>query len=123
MKSNWSWAIICIFALCSCDRDKPRPPSTSTKPAATTEESEEMDRRPKAPLALDRTIHLADYPLTIRVPEQWMLNYGAVTILEGPPPNGKLPDGRLHLIVSRKGPIPKIVLDSLKPAATKPAAA
>ena len=121
MKSNWRWVAICIFALCSCDRDKPRSTSSSTRPSDTAEAPDVLDRRPKAPVALERTIHLADCPLTLRVPEQWMMNYGAVTILEGPTPGGKLPDGRLHLIVSRKGPIPKIVLDSLKPASTKPA--
>ena len=121
MKSNLSWTVVCVIAICSCDRDKPRP--SSTRPSTTTE-SDQLDLRPKAPLALERTIHLVDYPLKIRVPEQWVLNYGGVNILEGPTPNGPLPDGRIHLVISRKGPIPKVVLDSLKPAtkaATAPA--
>src|SRR4051812_36168509 len=98
MKSNLSWTMICIVSLCSCDRGKPAP--SSTRPS-TTAESDQIDLRPKAPLALERTIRLVDYPLKIRVPERWMLNYGAVNILEGPTPNGSPPEGRIHLIISR----------------------
>jgi len=111
--------MVCIVALCSCDRDKSRP--ASSRPS-TSADSDLLDLRPRAPLALERTIHIVDYPLKIRVPEQWMLNYGGVNILEGPTPNGPLSDGRIHLIVSRQGPISKVVLDSLKPA-SRPATA
>jgi len=78
-----------------------------------------MDRRPKAPLALERTIHLLDYPLQIHVPEQWVIEYGTVNILQGPTPHGRLPDGRIHLIVSKQGPLTSLVLESLK-ATTRP---
>src|SRR5256885_16859645 len=98
MKRKLSWTLMWMMAFCSCDRDKPRP--ASTRPS-TTADSEQLDLRPKAPLGLDRTIHLVDYPLKIRVPEQWVLNYGGVNILEGPTPNGPPPDGRIHLIISR----------------------
>jgi hypothetical protein len=116
MKHNWTWVSLLTFALCSCD--KPRP-TVSAPP--TTEESEGgPDYRPRPPMHLDRTIHLIDYPLQIRVPERWDIKYGAVTILQGPTPHGPKPDGVIHLILSRRGPIPRIVMDSLRPPTTKP---
>src|SRR3954470_6568921 len=120
MRRNLSWIYICIAALCSCDKPQSRPPTTNASSAA--EESEIIDRRPRVPLALERTIRLLDYPLQIHVPEQWVMEYGTVNILQGPTPNGPLPDGRIHLIVSKQGPLSSLVLDSLK-ATTKPATA
>ena len=67
MKYNWTCVLLLTFALCSCD--KPRP--TTYSPPATEEASDEPDYRPKPPMSLDRTIHLIDYPLEIRVPERW----------------------------------------------------
>lgn len=72
-------------------------------------------------MTLERTIRLADYPLTLRVPERWDIRYGAVNILQGPTPHGPRPDGVIHLIISRRGPIPKLVMDALKPPTTRPA--
>ncbi len=117
MKHNWTWVLLQIFALCSCD--KPRP--TTYTPPTTEEASSEPDYRPKAPMSLDRTIHLVDYPLEIRVPERWDIRYGTVSILQGPTPHGPKPDGAIHLIVSRRGPLPKAVTDALKPATSKSA--
>ncbi|HEV8604992.1 MAG TPA: hypothetical protein VGQ99_06480 [Tepidisphaeraceae bacterium] len=72
-------------------------------------------------MTLESTIRLVDYPLTLRVPERWDLRYGAVTILQGPTPHGPRPDGVIHLIISRRGPFPKMVMDALKPPATRTA--
>jgi len=47
MKGNLSWTMVCIIAICSCDRDKPRPSSTHP---STTAESDQLDLRPKAAL-------------------------------------------------------------------------
>jgi len=71
-------------------------------------------------MSLERTLHLIDYPLQIRVPERWDIRYGTVNILQGPTPHGPRPDGVIHLIVSRRGPIPRIVMDALKAPSTKP---
>ena len=108
--------MLLTFALCSCD--KPRP--TTYTPPAPEEASDEPDYRPKPPMSLDRTIHLIDYPLEIRVPERWDIRYGAVNILQGPTPHGPKPDGTIHLIITRRGPIPRVVMDALKSASTRP---
>ncbi len=111
-------ALLSTFTLCSCDRQKPQQKGSEGDP--TTQAAEEsIDNRPKAPLALTSTIQLVDYPLSLKVPDKWQLKYGAVTLLEGPTPNGPLPDGTIHLIVSRPGPLPKSAVDALKPA-TRP---
>jgi len=116
MKYNSTWVLLLTFALCSCE--KPRP--TAYAPPTTEETSDEPDYRPKAPLSLDRTIRFIDYPLEMRVPERWDIRYDVVTILSGPTPHGPKPDGVIHLIVSRRGPLPKGVIDALKPVTTKP---
>jgi hypothetical protein len=117
MKHNCTWVLLLTFAICSCDKPKP---STYTPPT-TEETSDEPDYRPKAPMPLERTIRFVDYPLEIRVPERWDIRYETVTILSGPIPHGPKPDGVIHLIVSRRGPIPKSVIIALRPATTKPA--
>ncbi|SRR6266581_9125770 len=113
MKHNRIWILLAALLICSCD--KPRP-IVSTPPA--TEESSEPDYRPQS-LTLDKTLHLIDYPLQIRVPDRWDIRYGAITILQGPIPHGPKPDGVIHLMLSRRGPLPKAIMDALKPA-TKP---
>jgi len=116
MNHKWTWVSLLVFALCSCD--KPRP--VAYTPPATEEASDVPDYRPRAPMSLERTLHLIDYPLQIRVPERWDIRYGTVNILQGPTPHGPRPDGVIHLIVSRRGPIPRIVMDALKAPSTKP---
>src|SRR5436305_139246 len=116
MKHNWTFILLFTFVICSCD--KPRP--TTYTPPATEETSSEPDYRPQAPMSLDKTLHLIDYPLQIRVPDRWDIRYGAITILQGPIPHGPKPDGVIHLMLSRRGPLPKAIMDALKPA-TKPA--
>jgi hypothetical protein len=119
MQIKLRWMLLLSFALCSCDRDKPQQQSAQNDP--TTQAAEEnFDNRPKAPLALSKTIQLVDYPLSLRVPEKWELKYGTVTLLQGPTPNGPLPDGMIHLIVSKPGPLPRTAIEALKPA-TRPA--
>jgi len=71
-------------------------------------------------MSLDRTLHLIDYPLQIRVPDRWDIRYGTVSILQGPIPHGPRPDGMIHLILSRRGPLPNVVIDALKSPATQP---
>jgi len=36
------------------------------------------------------------------------------------PPSGPKPDGTIHLTVTRRGPLPKIVMDALKPPSSQP---
>jgi hypothetical protein len=117
MKHNWIWVLLLTLALCSCD--KPRP--TVSIPATTEESSDEPDYRPRPPMHLERTLHILDYPVQIRVPERWDIRYGAVYILQGPTPHGPKPDGVIHLSITRRGPLPKLVMDALKPPSTKPA--
>src|SRR4051812_40703668 len=114
MKYNCTCILLITFALCSCD--KPRP--TVSTPPSTEESSPEPDYRPTS-MTLDRNLRLIDYPLQIRVPDRWNLRYGAVNILEGPIPHGPKPDGVIHLMLNRRGPLPKIVMDALKPS-TRP---
>jgi hypothetical protein len=114
MKCNCTSILLLAFAICSCDKP---PPSVSTPPS-TEESSSELDYRPTS-LTLDRTLRLIDYPLQIRVPDRWDIRYGAVTILQGPIPHGPKPDGVIHLMLSRRGPLPKAIMDALKPS-TKP---
>jgi len=106
MKHNSTFILLLTFALCSCD--KPRP--TSYTAPATEETSSEPDYRPQAPMSLDRTHHLIDYPLQIRVPDRWDIRYGTVSILQGPIPHGPRPDGMINLILSRRGPLHKGVM-------------
>ena len=113
MKHNYIIFTLLMLALCSCE--KPRP----TYAPSTDESSSEPDYRPRAPMPLERTIHLVDYPMQIRVPERWDIRYGAVTMLQGPTPNGPKPDGVIHLTVSRR-PLPSIVLSTMKPPDTNP---
>jgi len=115
MKHELIFISLLTFALCSCD--KPRPAYT---PPATEEASSEPDFRPQAPMSLDRTLHLIDYPLQIRVPDRWDIRYGTVSILQGPTPHGPKPDGMIHLILSRRGPLPRIVMNAIKPPSTGP---
>lgn len=116
MRHNWTFVLLLSFALCSCD--KPRP--TSSTPPATEETPSEPDYRPQGPMSLDRTLHLIDYPLQIRVPDRWGIRYGTVTLLQGPVPHGPKPDGVIHLLLSRRGPVPSLVMKTLKSPATKP---
>jgi hypothetical protein len=116
MNHNSTFVLLLAFALCSCD--KPRP--TTPTPPATEETTSEPDYRPQVPMSLDRTLHLIDYPLQIRVPDRWDIRYGTVSILQGPIPHGPKPDGMIHLILSRRGPLPNVVMDALKSPATKP---
>jgi hypothetical protein len=116
MHYKWTLLMLLILPLSSCE--KPRP-TVSTTP--TTEESEGgPDYRPRPPMHLERTLRLIEFPLQIRVPERWDIRYGTVTILQGPTPHGPKPDGVIHLVLSRRGPLPKIVMDSLKPPTTRP---
>jgi hypothetical protein len=108
-----------MFVICNCDRDKPQQQTARSDPT-TQQVEEDFDTRPKEPLALSKTIQLINYPLNLRVPESWELKISTVTLLQGPTPNGPLPDGTIHLIVSRPGPLPKSAVDALKPA-TRPA--
>jgi len=114
MKYYCTSTLFLTLALCSCDK----PPPTVSTPPSTEESSSELDYRPTS-LTLDRTLHLIDYPLQIRVPDRWDIRYGAVTILQGPIPHGPKPDGVIHLMLSRRGPLPKAIMDALKPS-TKP---
>ena len=116
MNHNLTFILLLTFVLFSCD--KPRP--TSYTPPATEETASEPDYRPQAPMSLDRTLHLIDYPLQIRVPDRWDIRYGTVSILQGPIPHGPRPDGVIHLILSRRGPLPRGVMDALKSPSTKP---
>ncbi len=116
MKHNWTFILLFTLVICSCD--KPRP--TTYTPPATEETSSEPDYRPQAPMSLDRTLHLIDSPLQIRVPDRWDIRYGTVSILQGPIPHGPRPDGMIHLILSRRGPLPRGVMDALKSPSTKP---
>jgi len=118
MKSNLTCLLLYLLVLCSCDRDKPQNNSQS-QPA--TQESDIIDNRPKAPVALFHRIRLVDYPISLRVPEKWQLKYGGVTLLQGPTPSGPPPDGMVYIMISRQGPLPKGVADAMKPLATKPA--
>jgi hypothetical protein len=118
MKANCLWMPVFFFALCSCD--KPRP-AVSTTPPSTEESSDEPDYRPRAPMHLERTLRVSDYPFEIRVPERWDVRGGTLNILQGPTPHGPKPDGAIHLTVTRRGPLPKIVIDALKSSSTKPA--
>jgi hypothetical protein len=117
MNINLTCALLCALGLCSCERDKPQ--STSPEPA-TQESSDIVDNRPKAPMELFRTMQIADYPLALRVPEKWELKFGPVLLLRGPTPNGPLPDGIIHLVISRQGPLHRSVVDAIKPPTTKP---
>lgn len=114
MKHQSTLIFLLIFALCSCDKP---PPTVSTTPT-TDESSTEPDYRPPS-LTLDRTLHLIDCPLQIRVPDRWDISYGAVSIIKGPIPHGPKPDGVIHLMLSRRGPLPKAIMDALK-STTKP---
>jgi hypothetical protein len=118
MKATLICLLISAFALCGCEREKPAPPA---KQPTTVESEDIQDNRPKAPLQLSKTIQLLDYPLALRVPEKWEIKYGGVTLLQGPTPNGPLPDGTIHLIVSRQPPMPSSMAEAIKPATTKPA--
>src|ERR1051325_11810664 len=118
MRTNYICLSLLIFALTSCD--KPRP-AASTTPPATEESSDEPDYRPRAPMHLEHTLRISDYPFEIRVPERWDWRSGTVNILEGPTPNGPKPGGHIHLTVTRRGPLPRVVVDALKSPTTKPA--
>ena len=117
MRINYICISLLFFALCSCD--KPRP-SASTTPPTTEESSDEPDYRPRPPMQLDHTVRISDYPFEIRVPERWDWRSTAVNILEGPTPHGPRPAGTIHLSVTRRGPLPKIVMDAIKSPSTKP---
>jgi len=116
MKYSCIGISLLMFGLCSCD--KPRP--TASTPPTTEESSDERDYRPSAPMHLDSTIRISDYPFEIRVPERWEVRYGTINILQGPTPHGPKPDGTIHLTVTRRGPLPKIVMDAMKPPSSKP---
>ncbi|HEV8293297.1 MAG TPA: hypothetical protein VGP94_15280, partial [Tepidisphaeraceae bacterium] len=116
MKQNWTWIFLLALALCSCD--KPRP--TGSAQPTTEDSSDEPDFRPRPPMQLERTIRPADYPLQIRVPERWEMRYGGVNILQGPTPHGPKPDGVIHLTITRRSPLPKMIVDALKTSSTKP---
>src|SRR2546430_360231 len=100
MKHNSTFILLLAFDLFSCD--KPRP--TSYTPPATEETASEPDYRPQAPVS----------------PDRWDIRYGTVSILQGPIPHGPRPDGVIHLILSRRGPLPRGVMDVLKSPSTKP---
>jgi hypothetical protein len=118
MKVNCIWMTLVLIAVCSCD--KPRP-AVSTAPPATEEASDEPDYRPRAPMHLERTLRISDYPFEIRVPERWDVHGGTLNILQGPTPHGPKPDGTIHLTVTRRGPLPKMVMDAIKSSTTQPA--
>ena len=115
MKYFWLIFPLLMFALCSCEKPQP----VTYAPPTTEESSSEPDLRPRAPMHLDRTIRIIDYPMQIRVPERWDIRYGTIPMLQGPTPNGPKPDGVIHLTLSRH-PVPSIVLSTIKPPATNP---
>ena len=117
MRINYICISLFFFALCSCD--KPRP-AASTTPPTTEESSDEPDYRPRPPMHLEHTLRISDYPFEIRVPERWDWRSSTVNILEGPTPHGPKPAGTIHLTVTRRGPLSKIVMDALKSPSTKP---
>src|SRR4051812_2195931 len=117
MKHQFIYCSLLIAILCSCD--KPRPVA-STTPPATEESSDEPDYRPPPPMHLEHTLRISDYPFEIRVPERWDWRSTTINILEGPTPHGPKPAGTIHLAVTRRGPLPKMVMDALKSPSTKP---
>jgi hypothetical protein len=71
---------------------------------------------------LDHTVRISDYPFEIRVPERWDWRSNAINMLEGPTPHGPKPAGTIHLTATRRGPLPRSIMDALKSPTTKPAA-
>src|SRR6185369_5784953 len=51
----------------------------------------------------------------------WDWRSGTINILEGPTPHGPKPGGHIHLTVTRRGPLPRALLDALKSPPTRPA--
>jgi len=115
MRTKYICISLLIFVLCSCD--KPRP-AASTTPPATEESSDEPDYRPRAPMHLDHTVRVSDYPFEIRVPERWDWRSNAINMLEGPTPHGPKPAGTIHITATRRGPLPRSIMDALKSPAT-----
>jgi hypothetical protein len=125
MKVWHGWVLGMLIGIgVGCD-EKPQPPQraaeNSAQPAARNE-----DFRPKAgeiAAAPFRTIQLSDYPLTVDVPPRWQVESMATTkLLRGPIPHGPLPDGIIHVMLSRQPAFSKDSVASMEASEKKAAA-